>query len=263
MSTKNFLWSLEGKKFLDEQYNKSNRSTYSIATELNTYANQIRRALIYHKFDLKDKSEAQAAALKSGRHKHPTEGRKRTPQEKLNISKGVAQAWGELSEQERARRTEQSRQQWNNMPSDEKEKMLEAAHSALRKAAREGSKLEHYLVTGLQAQGYGAHLHGTCLISNESMEVDIYLPDEKIAIEIDGPSHYIPMWGEERLEKTMKSDEQKNGLLLLSGYTVIRIKHMTKTLSAHYKRSVLNQLISLIENRANVPKLYYLDLENA
>lgn len=265
MTAKSFLWSKKGKEFLNREYNKSSRSTYSIAQELKTYPNMIRRALIHHGYELKSKSEAQAAALQSGRHDHPTKGRKRTVEERLNISKGVARSWSELSDEERERRVEIAREQWAKTPPAEKRRMMDAAHDALRKAAREGSKLEHLVVTGLQVEGYEAHLHGKCLISNEQMEVDIYLPNEKIAIEIDGPSHYYPMWGEERLQKTQKADKEKNGHLVMGGYSIVRLKHLTKTLSAHYKRTVLKQLIELIDEivKDSTPKVYFLDVDDA
>ena len=67
-------------------YNEQNKSTYEIAKQLNTYPNKIRRTLIKHGYELKDKSAAQKAALKSGRSSHPTAGKKRTDAEKIAIS---------------------------------------------------------------------------------------------------------------------------------------------------------------------------------
>ena len=61
-----------------ELYNEKNKSTYEIAKQLETYPNKIRRTLIKHGYELKDKSAAQKAALNSGRSLHPTAGKKRT-----------------------------------------------------------------------------------------------------------------------------------------------------------------------------------------
>jgi len=69
----------------------------------------------------------------------------------------------------------------------------------------------------------------------------MFVPELSVAIEIDGPSHFLPVWGQEALEKTQKSDRQKSGLVLSSGLILIRIKH-TKGLSEKYKRETLVSL---------------------
>ena len=66
----------DNKDFLVREYVENNRSTYWISEKLGTYPNKVRRALKFLGVDLKSKSEAQSNALKSGRHKHPTKGRK-------------------------------------------------------------------------------------------------------------------------------------------------------------------------------------------
>lgn len=40
-------------------------------------------------------------------------------------------------------------------------------------------------------------------------ELDIYIPELKIAFEINGPSHYVPIYGIESLRKKRKKGEQK------------------------------------------------------
>ena len=76
----------DNKDFLVREYVENNRSTYWISEKLGTYPNKVRRALKFLGVDLKSKSEAQSNALKSGRHKHPTKGRKRTEEERIKIS---------------------------------------------------------------------------------------------------------------------------------------------------------------------------------
>lgn len=39
-----------------------------------------------------------------------------------------------------------------------------------------------------------------------SLELDLYLPEKKIAIELNGPCHYIPMFGSDELNKTQNKD---------------------------------------------------------
>ena len=59
-----------------------NFSTYSIAKELETYPKKIERILKKNGIKLRSKSEAQALAIKSGRAKHPTEGKERSEEQK-------------------------------------------------------------------------------------------------------------------------------------------------------------------------------------
>jgi len=79
------------------------------------------------------------------------------------------------------------------------------------------------------------------MLLNERLEIDMFVPELSVAIEIDGPSHFLPVWGQEALERTQKSDRQKSGLILSSGLILIRIKH-TKGLSEKCKRETLASL---------------------
>ena len=66
----------KNKEFIIDQYMNKNKSTYEIAQELKTYPNKIRRALKTLGVDLRDRSTAQTVAIASGRHEHPTKGKK-------------------------------------------------------------------------------------------------------------------------------------------------------------------------------------------
>lgn len=61
--------------YYNEEYVKKERSTYDIADETGTYANKIRRELRHYGYELRNRSEAQTAALKYGRHPHPKKGK--------------------------------------------------------------------------------------------------------------------------------------------------------------------------------------------
>tara|TARA_Y100000361_G_C10954852_1_gene235699 strand:- start:254 stop:562 length:309 start_codon:yes stop_codon:yes gene_type:complete len=84
------------------------------------------------------------------------------------------------------------------------------------------------------------------MLLNERLEIDIFLPELSVAIEVDGPSHFYPVWGQESFEKTQRSDNQKSGLILSSGLILIRIKH-TKGLSEKYKREIVVSLNEELE----------------
>ena len=133
----------------------------------------------------------------------------------------------------------------------ERDNLRKVAAEAVRRAAKEGSKMENFLLDKLTHAGYDVIFHKTGLIPSENLEVDIFLPAINTAIEIDGPAHFLPIWGEENLQKHINSDAHKSGLLLSSGFVIIRIKHLTKSLSEKHKRDVLDQLLALLKKISN------------
>lgn len=206
-------------------YNKQNQSTYEIAKELGTYPNKIRRVLIRHGYQLKDKSEAQRVALENGRSSHPTAGKKRSNAEKVAISQSLVNYWEEMSETERKRRIDQAKSNWQNMSDEAKEAMRSKGIAAIRNAATEGSKLEKFIAQKLLGAGFSVKLHEV-IIPAENLEIDLYIPQLKTIIEVDGPSHFLPIWGEEKLQKQVNADLRKSGALLSKGYAVIRVKSL-------------------------------------
>ena len=226
--------------YVIEQYN-NNKSTYTIAAELNTYPNKINRILKRKGCKVRDKSEAQSIALECGRSSHPTRGRKRSTEEKDSISKGVESMWGNKSEKEKKQFKKQAKERWENIPESKKIEMQRMAGDALRRAGIEGSKAEKALKTKLEDHNYDVVLHKKDLLPGQ-YEIDLFLPQIKTIIEIDGPQHFKPVWGEEQLQRTIKYDQTKNGLLIGAGYCVIRIKYMCKTAT----RSTGQRLFELV-----------------
>ena len=205
---------LNDKEWCYKQYWSQERSIGDIAKELDTYPNKVRRALKSHGIKLRDKGSAQAVALKRGRSSHPTKDKGHSEESKLKISESVAQNWENLSEEELEARRETARKQWANMSEEDRIKLRESAVPGIKKASTEGSKLEKYIREQLTKSGYVIEYHKKGIVPNSNLEVDIYLPEMGTAIEIDGPSHFLPIWGQEALTKTIKSDNEKNGLLV-------------------------------------------------
>ena len=110
---------------------------------------------------------------------------------------------------ERQRRSELSKKQWAEMPEYEKANLRKLAAEAVRKASKEGSKIEKFIYEGLTKLGYEVIFHKRGLIANDKLEVDLFLPTMNIAIEIDGPAHFLPIWGEESLNRHIRADAQK------------------------------------------------------
>jgi very-short-patch-repair endonuclease len=79
------------------------------------------------------------------------------------------------------------------------------------------------------------------------MSIDIFLNDHGVAIEIDGPSHQLPIWGEAKLIKTQQIDDMKTGLLISTGIRVIRIK-FNKEVFLTDKLEIKTQLLEAIKS---------------
>ena len=244
------------KEFIIDQYTNKNKSTYEIAQELKTYPNKIRRALNALGVSLRDKSKAQTIAIKSGRHEHPTKGKKRTESEKVAISNGMATYWDEMEDKERKRRSKISKKQWEAMSEEDKANLRKLAAEAVRKASKEGSKIEKFIYEGLTKAGWDVIFHKRGLITNDKMEVDLFVPSLKTAIEIDGPAHFLPIWGEENLQRHIRSDAQKAGLLINRGFVVLRVKNIIRNLSQKNMREALSVIVAqLLKIEKNFPPI--------
>lgn len=241
------------KQIIKELYIDKGLSFSIIAEQLNTYANKIRRDAIKYKISIRDKSEAQSNALKHGVHKHPTKGTKRSDNTKEKIGKSVMMSWDNLSKQELKNRKDKAQKIWNELSEDEKQNRLSAANQAVRESSRTGSKLEHFLLNALIADGYRVEFHKEQILSNTKLQIDLFLPTMNIAIEVDGPSHFLPVWGEDTLAKNKKYDEKKNGLIIGKGLKLIRIKQLHDFSKARALKVYQNLITSIqdIKNNTN------------
>lgn len=227
-------------------YTKEQKSTYEIAERFNTYPNKIRRILIKNGVELKTKSDAQKNALKKGVAKIPTQGTKRSKDERIKISKGLKQRWENISKEDYAKHVKMAKERWSKMTDLEKSEMTAAAFQAIQKAGKEGSKLEKFLKYELTKCGFVIEAHKKNLIPNENLEIDMYFPELGAIIEIDGPSHFLPIWGEEKLQKQIKADENKTGLILTKGFAIIRVKNLSDSLPLANQESLKDQLIDIL-----------------
>lgn len=240
-------------KTVVSMYNEEGYSTHQIAKLLDTYPNKIRRCLEKHKVPRRDRSEAQRLALEQGRSKHPTEGRDRTLEEKIKISQSLEQYWADMTDKELDRRRKMAKDNWDNMDSGLKAAMSKKGIAAIRAAAKEGSKLEKFIQKRLSDAGYSAEMH-KMLIPSENLEIDLYIPGLQTIIEVDGPSHFLPIWGQDKLDKQMNADLRKTGTLLTKGYVVIRVKSYGDESIAkreHIVNRVLEHINAITEKKPN------------
>lgn len=236
------------KSYLENAYLVEGKSTHAIAKATGINQTKIRSLLIRYGIPLRSKSAAQANALDKGVAPHPTKGKKQSKVVKEKISESMCHMWQHMNVEEKDRRSELGQQQWEGMSPQEREKLQAMAGKALRAAAKTGSRLEKFLLSELRIRGYKVEFHSTNVVVREQLEVDLLLPANRIAIEIDGPAHFFPIWGEENLAKHKLADSAKNGLLMQAGYRVIRVKHLAKSLTEKHKRILLSRLLPVLEN---------------
>ena len=238
-------------KVLIDGYEKEKKSISELAEELDTYPNKVRRALKHLGVNIRSKSEAQKLALERGKHPHPTKGTKRSEETKIKISESVHNNWENMDEAEKNRRSEMAKEQWANMSDEDKANLKDAAAQGIRYASKNGSKMEIFLKNFLNENGFKVLFHIKGILAGVDQEMDLYVPQLKTAIEIDGPAHFFPIWGEENLQRHIASDDKKNGLLLSKGLVVLRIKHLTKNLSEKNKRDVAEFVLNALKEIEN------------
>jgi very-short-patch-repair endonuclease len=238
------------KELLKKHYILENKSFADIADMYGTYSNKIRRDAVRLQIKIRDKSAAQKNALKTGKHKHPTKGVKRDDETKNKIGMGVLQSWEKLTDQELEKRKEKVRNAWQNMSENDKANLIKSANDAVRMTSKTGSKLEKFLLTTLLNQGFSVDFHKEQVLVNTKLQIDLFISSINTAIEIDGPSHFLPVWGEEALERAKTYDQKKQGLILGRGWVLIRIKQK-KDFSKSRARLIADELINILKTIQN------------
>jgi very-short-patch-repair endonuclease len=237
----------EKKKIIEKLYIDKGLSFKDIASQLQTYANKIRRDAIRFNIAIRDKSEAQKNALSTGKHKHPTKGQERPDNVKQKIGHSVMNTWENLPVKEKKARQKKAQELWESLDDNEKQSRLLAANKAVRQSSKLGSKLENFLLHELTRKGYKPEFHKEQVLANTRLQIDLYLPTMSIAIEVDGPSHFLPVWGDEALKRNQKYDKKKSGLIIGKGLKLIRIKQ-THDFSKSRASQVFDKLINVLHN---------------
>lgn len=221
-------------------------SSYQIAEELNTYSTKILRALDYLNIKKRTYKQAQKIALESGRAEHPTKGKKLSKEHKRKIGIERSKAWDRMTDAEKDRISQISKDNWEKMPQEKKDELSNLAMEAVRRASKEGSKTEKHIKRKLEELGIKVEFHKN-VIASSKLEIDLFLPELKTAIEIDGPGHFLPIWGEKKLKKQQNSDIIKQGILLNAGYAVLRIRQIDKSISLTRMNSLLEVVIEEVK----------------
>lgn len=186
---------------------------------------------------------------------HPTKGRHRTEDEKIKMGAALSKGWKDTSDARKDQIEKQKKRIAKN-PGQMKEMSVKGSEG-LRKAAKNGSRLEHYLREKLAENGFVSIQHRDKVLPNERFEFDLFIREMGIIIEVDGPTHFEPVFGDESLNKSLSRDQLKTKLAIEQGYKMVRVKQF-KGHSQHYFREIFNEVLKLILDIKNgLPGKYF------
>lgn len=233
-------------EFIKKLYIDEKQSTYQIAKAINKSPSAVKRLLQKYNIPIRSRSESQKITIenqiKNGTH--PTLGKTRSEKDKEKIGKALIQYW-EDNQEAKHKMAKHANKTLKKRKIREKIESSKKAHEEIRNASKNGSKLEHFIKDYLSSRGLTVYPHKN-MLENERLEVDMYVADYKTVIEVDGPSHFKPIWGQDKLEKQQKADREKIGLLLSKGLLYIRVKNLCRYSVTRYKivsEKVYNTLI--------------------
>lgn len=123
-------------------------------------------------------------------------------------------------------------------------------------------RLKNELVTGNRSQAEAIiidllrfHFKKLKVATNDRsllgrQEIDIYLPEYKFAIEVDGPTHHKPIFGQATFERMQEADARKSKKLEELGIKLYRVALPEKS-GDYYtflKSEVTNNLVVCIKD---------------
>lgn len=234
----------EKKEFLKQYHCDNNYSINELADFVGTYPNKLFRDMKRFGMQNRNRSEAQIAALKAGNSKHPTEGRERTEEEKAKIGETKYKQWKSTPEEVKEEIRQKHREIYRNR--DEKPHEAPSRILEIKKAAKIGSKLELFLVDKFSDEGYDCVHHQEHTLENDSFHIDLFLTRERIAIEVDGPSHYEDVWKDGSLARVQEKDARKNKLIYQAGMYCIRVLNDRK-FTPSFGNDIFNEILRVVE----------------
>lgn len=221
--------------------------------KVSTFA--IRSSLIRQGIKIRGRQETIQRLFDKGILQSPMVGKKHKKESKLKIANSVHSTWENKTDQEKAEYGKLRSEIFTKIPDNIKKEMRVKSAQSLRKTTKEGSRLEKFLLGELRKANYKVVFHGKFL-KNSNLEVDLFLPEIGICIEVDGPSHYRDIYEDGTHNKVVKADNEKNGLVTTSGLIMIRIKNDFRSLSNTICREIFeklsNKLKEIQENRPSI-----------
>ena len=181
----------------------------------------------------RDKAQAQKNYLKD--NDHQMKGRKHSDATKKKISHSLGDFWDSLSDDEREEFKRKIgsawQRKWAGMSELERKLMMEGLSNRAKETQGNGSRFERYIAEELRQRGYLVEERSIHYTAGKDFEVDLALPNELIALEVDGPTHFLPIYGQEHLDQKKERDARLDEMINSVGYSVLRIRDNNGALS--------------------------------
>lgn len=231
-------------------------STYEIAAKFNVNQSHIYRMI--KKWNLnnpnnpiktRDKSEAQKVHI--DKHGHQRVGTSQSEETKVAISNKMRDFYDSADGKKAKQKIRETREQeWSEKTDQEKADIIQE----LRVGGREtlvmgqGSKFENFLAEELMLAGFGVEQRNRTAALG-MFEVDIALTNEGIAIEVDGPSHFMDIYGVEELAKVQAKDKLKDDQLLSGNWSILRLQDKSGSCSRARISRVITKINEIKKDR--------------
>lgn len=214
-------------------YHDEGLSMREVASRVDVPLATLSRFMKKHGISSRSKEQAQKNYLRDNTHQ--MQGKSHTDETKKKISKSLGVFWDNLSHEDKEELRKKIgaawRRKWQAMSEAEQKAFIEDLSSKQRAQAGKGSRLERFISEELQKRGYTVEERSTNYTAGKHFEVDLALPTERIAIEVDGPTHFRPIHGEEQLRQQQERDARKDEMIMSLGYSVLRIRDNNGPLS--------------------------------
>ena len=214
-------------------YTREGLSMRKVAEKLSVPLATLSRFMKKHGIEARSKAQAQKNYLRD--NEHQMKGRRHTDATKKKISSSLGEFWDNLSDEEReeVKRKIGSawQRKWAAMSNQERKLMMEGLSSKAKEVQGQGSRLERFIAEELRKRDYVVEELSTNYTAGKDFEVDLALPIECVAIEVDGPTHFLPIYGKEHLAQQEERDNRKDEMINAAGYSVLRIRDNNGPLS--------------------------------
>lgn len=200
---------------------------------------------------LRSKSEAQKTFLEKNGHQRV--GTTHSEESRTKMSDAIG-AFYESPDGAKAKEkiADAKREEWASFDDTEKKQIMDEMRAGISEANRSGeggSKFENFIADGLEAAGFLLERRTRKWLGKDGLEIDIALPNNRLAIEIDGPTHWQPIHGQEQLLKVQAKDKRKDSLLMTGGWDILRVRDDSGSLSAIRLKRVINKIKEIADLR--------------
>ena len=172
--------------------------------------------------------------------------------------------WQNLPEKEdkaiRKELSKRAKKLWKEMDSKDKKVSLDKMRVAAKEVGNGGSKAENKIADLLRENSFAVEQRSHSVIY--PYEVDILLPNERFAIEVDGPTHFSEeIYGEENLANVQRRDQVKNSFILGRKINLIRCQDKTNSYSLSACSRTVDKIVEIVKcKKKGSVELFVIDI---